>query len=60
MLGRQSFLNCAPSKGYSGGCDGGDIIDVVRYMTKHGLPDETCMPYRYLACLYVFCVCVRL
>jgi len=30
MLGRQSFLNCAPGKGYSGGCDGGDVIDVVR------------------------------
>mmetsp|Transcript_8366 Transcript_8366/g.20755 ORF Transcript_8366/g.20755 Transcript_8366/m.20755 type:complete len:384 (+) Transcript_8366:44-1195(+) len=45
MLGRQSFLNCGPSEGYSGGCDGGDVIDVVRYMAQHGLPDESCMPY---------------
>jgi len=29
-------------------------------MAKHGLPDETCMPCRYLACLCVFCVCGRL
>ena len=27
------------------GCDGGDVIDVLRYMTKYGLPDESCMPY---------------
>uniref|UniRef100_A0A7S0RGQ9 Peptidase C1A papain C-terminal domain-containing protein n=1 Tax=Chlamydomonas leiostraca TaxID=1034604 RepID=A0A7S0RGQ9_9CHLO len=46
MLGRQTFLNCAPQLGYSDGCDGGDVIDVVRYMKDHGLPDEGCMPYR--------------
>ena len=28
MLGRQTFLNCAPLLGYSAGCDGGDPIDV--------------------------------
>ena len=42
MLGRQSFLNCAPYEGLSGGCDGGDPIDVFKYMAKFGLPDESC------------------
>lgn len=28
---------------YGQGCDGGDVIDVVRYMTHYGLPDESCM-----------------
>lgn len=45
MLGRQSFLNCAAQHGEGHGCDGGDIINVLRYMSKHGLPDEACMPY---------------
>lgn len=45
MLARQSFLNCAPFHDLSGGCDGGDVIDVLRYMAKYGLPDESCMPY---------------
>lgn len=34
-------MNCS----YGDGCDGGDVIDVIRYMTKYGLPDESCMPY---------------
>ena len=46
MLGSQTFLNCAPPLGYSEGCNGGDVIDVVRFMAEHGLPDEGCMPYR--------------
>jgi hypothetical protein len=28
MLSRQTFLNCAPFHNVSGGCDGGDPIDV--------------------------------
>lgn len=28
MLSRQTFLNCAPFANLSGGCDGGDVIDV--------------------------------
>ncbi len=42
MLGRQSFLNCAPYEGLSGGCMGGDPLDVFKYMNQHGLPDESC------------------
>lgn len=34
MLGRQTFLNCAPFYNYSGGCDGGDPIDIFHYMSK--------------------------
>lgn len=45
MLSRQSFLNCAPPKNFSGGCNGGDVIDVLRYMREYGLPDETCLTY---------------
>eukprot|EP00798_Chlamydomonas_sp_ICE-L_P002338 gene2338-8634_t len=45
MLGRQTFLNCAPQLGFSSGCDGGDVIDVVEYMSQYGLPDESCMNY---------------
>ncbi|ETV95832.1 hypothetical protein H310_10876 [Aphanomyces invadans] len=44
-LGRQSFLNCAPGHNYSAGCDGGEAIDVWRFMQDYGLPDETCLPY---------------
>lgn len=45
MLSRQTLLNCAALKGYGGGCDGGDPIDVFRYMAKFGLPDESCLTY---------------
>ncbi|OQS06233.1 cathepsin B, cysteine protease family C01A [Thraustotheca clavata] len=45
MLGRQSFLNCAPGHNISNGCDGGEGIDVWTFMDKFGLPDETCLPY---------------
>jgi cathepsin X len=34
-----------PPSFFAQGCDGGDVIDVLRYMTKFGLPDETCLPY---------------
>ncbi|CAK4078652.1 unnamed protein product [Aphanomyces euteiches] len=45
MLGRQSFLNCAPGHNISGGCDGGEAIDIWNFMQQYGLPDETCLPY---------------
>jgi C1A family cysteine protease len=45
MLSRQTLLNCAAFKGFGAGCDGGDPIDVFRYMAKEGLPDESCLSY---------------
>ncbi|TMW56438.1 hypothetical protein Poli38472_006448 [Pythium oligandrum] len=45
MLGRQSFLNCAPGHGLSDGCDGGEASDVYEFMMRYGLPDESCLPY---------------
>lgn len=42
MLGRQSLLNCGAYEGFGAGCDGGDPIDVFRFMSKFGLPDESC------------------
>ncbi|DAZ93755.1 TPA: hypothetical protein N0F65_000598 [Lagenidium giganteum] len=45
MLGRQSFLNCAPGHGLSDGCGGGEASDVYEFMHKYGLPDESCLPY---------------
>lgn len=45
MLARQVVLNCGAFHGYGEGCNGGDVIDVVRYMKHYGLPDESCMPY---------------
>jgi len=42
MLGRQTLLNCAAYEGNGKGCDGGDPIDVFKYMAKVGLPDESC------------------
>uniref|UniRef100_M4B4D7 Peptidase C1A papain C-terminal domain-containing protein n=1 Tax=Hyaloperonospora arabidopsidis (strain Emoy2) TaxID=559515 RepID=M4B4D7_HYAAE len=45
MLGRQSFLNCAPGHGLSFGCDGGEAQDVYEFMRRYGLPDESCLPY---------------
>ena len=45
MLGRQSFLNCAPGHGFSDGCNGGEPTDVYEFMRIYGLPDETCLPY---------------
>ena len=45
MLSRQTFLNCAAFKGFGGGCDGGDVADVFGYMSKFGLPDESCLTY---------------
>jgi hypothetical protein len=43
MLGRQSFLNCAPFHSISGGCDGGDPID-VRLFRASSVPR---LPSRY-------------
>lgn len=45
MLGRQTFLNCAPSHGLSNGCNGGEPADVFEFMHHYGLPDETCLHY---------------
>ena len=45
MLSRQTFLNCAGFKGFGDGCDGGDVSDVFGYMSKFGLPDESCLTY---------------
>ncbi|KAF0687342.1 Aste57867_20909 [Aphanomyces stellatus] len=45
MLGRQSFLNCAPGHGLSHGCKGGEPADVYEFMHVYGLPDETCLHY---------------
>ncbi|KDO19872.1 hypothetical protein SPRG_14903 [Saprolegnia parasitica CBS 223.65] len=45
MLGRQSFLNCAPGHGLSHGCKGGEPADVYEFMHQYGLPDETCLHY---------------
>jgi hypothetical protein len=44
-LGRQTLLNCAAFHEYGAGCDGGDVIDVLRYMAQYGLPDESCLTY---------------
>ncbi|GAX80603.1 hypothetical protein CEUSTIGMA_g8038.t1 [Chlamydomonas eustigma] len=46
MLGRQTFLNCAPLINLSHGCNGGDVPDVLEYMAQKGLPDETCLTYK--------------
>ena len=45
MLSRQTFLICAAFQGFGGGCDGGDVADVFGYMSKFGLPDESCLTY---------------
>ena len=34
MLARQTLLNCAPFHNLSAGCDGGDIIDVLRSVER--------------------------
>lgn len=39
----QTFLNCGPLRNLSNGCNGGDVPDVLSYMSKWGLPDETCL-----------------
>ncbi len=39
---RLSFLLPVP-RSYGEGCNGGDVIDVVRYTKNFGLPDESCM-----------------
>ncbi len=45
MLGRQTFLNCAPFLNFGNGCHGGEPADIFNYMRDVGLPDETCMHY---------------
>ena len=35
--------SCPNPGSYGEGCNGGDVIDVVRYMKHYGLPDESCM-----------------
>jgi hypothetical protein len=45
MLARQSLLNCGHYEKMGHGCDGGDVIDVMEFMSKFGLPDESCMTY---------------
>lgn len=40
MLGRQTFLNCAPGHGLSTGCGGGEPAEVFEFMHKvcrHGI-----------------------
>ena len=43
VLSRQALLNCAAPAGHGAGCDGGDVIDVHKFMKEKGLPDETCI-----------------
>lgn len=43
LLAIQTFLNCGPLRNLSNGCNGGDVPDVLAYMAKWGLPDETCL-----------------
>eukprot|EP00775_Hariotina_reticulata_P002117 gene2117-2436_t len=45
MLGRQTLLNCAAFHGYGEGCNGGEPLDVFKYMAEEGLPDESCFNY---------------
>jgi hypothetical protein len=45
MLGRQTLLNCAAFKGWGQGCDGGEPLEVFKYMAEDGLPDESCLHY---------------
>lgn len=45
MLGRQTLLNCAGFKGYGDGCNGGEPLEVFKYMAEYGLPDESCLHY---------------
>mmetsp|Transcript_16998 Transcript_16998/g.53321 ORF Transcript_16998/g.53321 Transcript_16998/m.53321 type:complete len:396 (-) Transcript_16998:277-1464(-) len=48
MLGRQVITNCVPAAdgGPPPGCAGGDPWMIHRYMNKHKVPDESCMPYQ--------------
>ncbi|KAF8056242.1 cpz-1 [Scenedesmus sp. PABB004] len=45
MLGRQTLLNCAGFHGLGDGCNGGEPLEVFKYMAEHGLPDESCLHY---------------
>lgn len=45
MLGRQTILDCAPFHKMSDGCGGGEARDVFNYMSRFGIPDESCNPY---------------
>ncbi|EFN53751.1 hypothetical protein CHLNCDRAFT_136354 [Chlorella variabilis] len=58
MLARQVVLNCGAFHGYGEGCNGGDVIDVVRYMKSYGLPDESCQVVAVAAAAVVVVVVV--
>ncbi|CAF0743189.1 unnamed protein product, partial [Didymodactylos carnosus] len=45
LLGRQVFLNCGKARGLGNGCYGGKAYQVLEYMYRYGLPDETCQNY---------------
>jgi len=46
MLSRQSLINCGKKRGgFGDGCNGGEAFDVLEYMRRFGLPDETCQNY---------------
>lgn len=45
MLGRQTLLNCGAYHGYGDGCNGGEPLEVFKYMAEYGLPDESCWHY---------------
>lgn len=45
MLSRQTLLNCGWFHKNGDGCNGGDPIDVFRFMKDYGLPDEGCLTY---------------
>lgn len=45
MLARQVVLNCGAFYNMGGGCDGGDVIDVLHYAREFGMPDESCQVY---------------
>ena len=45
MLGRQTFLNCAAFDGFGDGCNGGEPLEIFKFMAELGLPDESCLHY---------------
>jgi hypothetical protein len=38
------------------GCNGGEPLDVFKYMAEEGLPDESCMHYQATVSLLSFVV----
>jgi hypothetical protein len=46
LLSRQVMLNCGEKRGGFGqGCSDGHSFDVLEYLHRYGLPDETCQSY---------------